>query len=985
MKRSSLWLMTTIFCLSLVCTTGAKSQALRDVLTYHNDFHRSGVYSTETTLRPAVISAGFGKIYARRVWGQIWGQPLYVHNVPVKGKLRNVVYVATSENMVYAFDADDRTPDEQTPPLIKVHLGDPVPITINPDDNFHTILPSNGISSTPVIERGTPLDPQSGTLYVVADLVKDGGFHIFALDLGTLSIRLDVAVAATGGPSNSIRFDAPSHLNRPALLVSKNSLIVAFGNGPSNIGEHPNYHGWVMAYSLPDLVQTGTFVTAPNAGMASIWQAGGGPAADAAGNIYFMTGNGHFQLNGAGQPDLADSFVKLANDNGKLSLVDWYAPRSRDALESCDLDLGSSGPGVIEDSAKVVGAGKSGILYSLDKETMGDKDNKGRTERAYDERARAQWIGEPDCTIGQCFRIAQNQFPPMASHAQQGCDTSGFPYGDSGFNDSNWQTVVDSYPHVHGTPVLWKMHDKSFNLYVWPEEDYLKAYHFDGQEFQTTPVGSSAPVGAAVMSMPGGLLSLSWDGHDINTAVIWAARPNPHPGYVVGGPAVSVFHDQQHFVGRDKYGDIWDSFYVRGDGWHFQQIDTNGHPAAGDAAVSVFSAADQQHFAYFDSAARVWDSFYVRSDNSWHFQSINTGGHTPVGGLAVSDFHDQEHFVFRDAAGRIWDSFYVQSADQWKFQQINTQGHLAASDIVVSVFSAADQQHFAFLDGAGRIWDSFYARGDDSWHFQPIDGHGHSPVGGLAVSDFYDQQHFVYRDAGGRIWDSFYVRSADQWKFQEINTQGHPAASNVFVSVFPAAEQQHFAYVDGSGNIEDSFYVKPNDSWHHQQLASHAHTPLGGIVVSAFYDQQHFVFRDGAGVLWDSFYAQTGDQWSFQQVNGCMYGTEHAADLAPNSAPCNAIDKIVPGYLQAFAATPGPDGQLKELWNSENNPNDRVEWFSKESPPTIADNKVFLAEFPAKPSTDNWNAKNALGRLIVYSSRGRRVSRPRAEEAVRPP
>ena len=97
MKRSSFSFITAILCVSLVCAAGATAQVLRDVLTYHNDFHRSGVYSGETLLRPAVISAGFGKIYARRVWGQIWGQPLYVRDVPVKGRLRNVVYVATSQ------------------------------------------------------------------------------------------------------------------------------------------------------------------------------------------------------------------------------------------------------------------------------------------------------------------------------------------------------------------------------------------------------------------------------------------------------------------------------------------------------------------------------------------------------------------------------------------------------------------------------------------------------------------------------------------------------------------------------------------------------------------------------------------------------------------------------------------------------------------------------------------------------------------------
>jgi hypothetical protein len=93
------------------------------------------------------------------------------------------------------------------------------------------------------------------------------------------------------------------------------------------------------------------------------------------------------------------------------------------------------------------------------------------------------------------------------------------------------------------------------------------------------------------------------------------------------------------------------------------------------------------------------------------------------------------------------------------------------------------------------------------------------------------------------------------------------------------------------------------------------------------------------------------------------------SDLTPNDASCNAINKIVHGYLQAFDATPGPDGRLRPLWNSEQDPNDAVEWFAKESPPTIADGKMFVAEFPPKPNDDYWNAANAFGRLIVYSLR----------------
>src|SRR5262249_42710148 len=156
-------------------------------LTQHNDTYRTGVYPSESALQPANVSSReFGKIFVRRVQGQIWGQPLYVRGVPVGGRLHNVVYVATSENMVYGFDADDRRPAEQTPPLMSVSLGAPVKIG---QQNFYTIYPSNGISSTPVIDLGNPPDPANGTLYVVAKLNSDNKFHIFGLGLTSLAVR----------------------------------------------------------------------------------------------------------------------------------------------------------------------------------------------------------------------------------------------------------------------------------------------------------------------------------------------------------------------------------------------------------------------------------------------------------------------------------------------------------------------------------------------------------------------------------------------------------------------------------------------------------------------------------------------------------------------------------------------------------------------------------------------------------------------------
>src|SRR5262249_9879665 len=561
------------------------------------------------------------------------------------------VYVATSENMVYGFDADDLSANEQTSPLMQRHLGDPAPTPASAD--FSTIKPSNGISSTPVIDLGNPPDPSKGTFYAVAKLNQenkkpnqDGNFHIFALDLSTLGIKTDVIVGGSAPGQNrrgrtTINF-VGDHLNRPALLISNNHLVIAFGSGPNTDWDAAGYHGWVLSYSLPDLVQTGVFVTTPTTetGMGGIWQSGAGPAADNEGNIYVMTGNGHFQSAKGKLPDLADSFIKLKNMDGGLHLADWYTPPSRDIMERCDLDLGASGPAIIQDSGLVLGAGKTGILYVLHKDAM------GKTDAPFDLTAAGQWRGAPDCKIRQCFRIAENQHGQP--NTKQACHMLGSRSDGTGFNDSNWNVALDSYPHVHGSPVIWKKGNNDFILYVWPEEDYLKAYHFDGQAFATTPVGSTAPVSAAQMSMPGGLLSLSWDGKDTKTAIIWASRPNPRTLSVVGGPFVDTYtgHDQQHFAFRVADGGIWDAFYCpqcSGDRWRLQQINcgknstcgnrnpdsvTDGTAADDGPFMDTYAEHDQQHFAYKAKDGGIWDAFYCPqcSGAKWRLQQINNTG-----------------------------------------------------------------------------------------------------------------------------------------------------------------------------------------------------------------------------------------------------------------------------------------------------------------------------------------------------------------------
>src|SRR5437764_3725235 len=78
------------------------------VLTQHNDNTRAGWNDNETALTTRNVNVQqFGKVFTIPVDGDVYAQPLVVGHAV--GGDRNVVYVATVNNTVYAFDGDNGT------------------------------------------------------------------------------------------------------------------------------------------------------------------------------------------------------------------------------------------------------------------------------------------------------------------------------------------------------------------------------------------------------------------------------------------------------------------------------------------------------------------------------------------------------------------------------------------------------------------------------------------------------------------------------------------------------------------------------------------------------------------------------------------------------------------------------------------------------------------------------------------------------------
>ena len=473
-----------------------------NVLTQHNDSFRTGANLSEYILTVSNVNTGqFGKLFSRAVDGQIYAQPLYVNGLIISNKLRNVVYVATEHNSIYAFDADDPAASNA---LWHVNFGLSVPIAdIGGCDDLQ---PEIGITSTPVI------DLTSDTMYVDAKTKEIAGsvtnyFHrLHALDLltgqehfsGPVAIQGSVPGNAKGSVAGTLNFDPLFSHNRPGLLLLSNVVYMAYGSHC----DFSDYHGWMFGYNATNLQRTAIFCVTPNGGDQSvgggIWGSGMGLSADADGYIYAATGNGNFSIN-TGGTEASDCFIKLSPSNGTLAVADWFAPHDQGYLGSNDLDLGAGGPVVFPNTNLVVGIGKAGEVYLLNRHHLG-----------------GYVTFSSDTNIVQEF-LAEDQ-----------------PY------------------FIGQSPVYWKGPTNEF-LYFWPNGMPLTAYSFNGALIATNPIATGSTT--QTLGRAGGI-SLSANTNTPGSGILWGTEGSSS-GTLHAYEANNVAHElwnSQQLPARDALG-----------------------------------------------------------------------------------------------------------------------------------------------------------------------------------------------------------------------------------------------------------------------------------------------------------------------------------------------------------------------------------------------------------------------------------------------
>jgi hypothetical protein len=451
-----------------------------DILTERYDDARLGANLVETQINPSNVNVNtFGKLWSYTVSGSIYAQPLYVRDVQIPGQgTRNVLYVATMNDKVYAFDADS----SNDAPLLTFDAaaavgGVPVPILdiLGFNDN---IIGNVGIEGTPVIDLAT------NTMYFVArtehadnscgTLTPEFCQRLHAIDITTFEERpgspvlLGGTVPCSGGDAcdgGTLTFNAQIQDQRSSLALSNGRLFIAW----SSHSDEFFYNGWLMVYDAATLQQTKIWSSAPEGTShngAGIWMGGRAPVVDAGGNVYYITGNGTWD----GTNNYGESFVKFGS-TPDTPLLDWFTPDDVDLLNNFDLDLSGSGPILVPGTNLILGGGKSGYFYLTRTDDLGHRSSN-------------------DVNIVQVFENSRTH---------------------------------DDYEQIKGGPVYWNR-DGGVGpwMYVWSDGcNNFNAYRFNGTDFDTPPVSQStilSPCGSS-----GGVLTLSAAGSAPGSGIVWSS------------------------------------------------------------------------------------------------------------------------------------------------------------------------------------------------------------------------------------------------------------------------------------------------------------------------------------------------------------------------------------------------------------------------------------------------------------------------------
>lgn len=541
-------LLIVVACLLAVASLAIRSVAqnlctgtVSCVTMWHNDNNRTGWQPNEAILNQSNVgtSGQFGLLWQWPVTGFVFAQPLAVEFGQAVETCANpctLIFVATEQNMLYAFNASPSAQCQTCHPLVwSLNLGTYVTCSNQPSFapcKVGLLGPYVGVTGTPVIDTST------NTLYVVAAVQGSAiQYKLFAVNILTGLQRGTAAVIAgsvngqmpangveciSTNPSQGqvVNFDA-NHIQRSALMLigsgTSGVVYVAFAPSGGNFGDEFE-NGWMFGYSFSgsSFSQPIIFNSTPNGSGGGIWQAGAAPAYDGT-NIYAITGNGTFSYDVPGPPSAAvlnygDSLLKL--NPSTLSVLDYYTPPDNLSYEGSkgtgrcknDIDFGSGGPLVppnftYNTQSVVINADKESNIYVANVSSLGGFNANG----------------------GNNVQLIQTPLPLRDSNQGYWASPAYWKYTDTATHYMLYYSATDQDTGVAPLPI---------NAYS------LATTGSQGQG----PIPSTYLSTGTLFCYPSPTPSGSSNGAAATTGIVWAVEnpnaSNPHNCSGGGGPAV---------------------------------------------------------------------------------------------------------------------------------------------------------------------------------------------------------------------------------------------------------------------------------------------------------------------------------------------------------------------------------------------------------------------------------------------------------------
>jgi hypothetical protein len=511
MSRTFAW---ALFCV-LAPVLLAQTPTPVPVLTWRYDLSHAGQNTSETALNPAnVNTSSFGKLFSLLVDSTVYAQPLYVPGLKMSdGQVHNVLFVATENDSIYAFDADSNGGASSNPiwqaSLLTSAYGAGAGATAVPwaDNGSPDVAPTVGITGTPAI------DPATNTMFLVASTKENGAYfsRLHAINIVTgkeqpnspVNITATVAGTGNGSSGGQLSFSPLWENQRPALDFYNGYIYIGYAAH----GDNGPWHGWLFAYNATTLQQAAVLCLSPNGVGAGVWAAGAGLPIDTSvtgGRMYIVTGNGTFSSAPpfTASTEYGESVVAFSLANGKITPVDEFTSFNYQTLNDHDLDQGSGGLLMPPDQQgahphMLITAGKEGRILVLNRDNLGGLVTGTSNTNALQDisdviPANQGFWSTPAYWNGNVYFWAENNVPMLfklnsgvmdSQPASQSTITSAFP--DPTFS-------VSSNGAANG--IAWAVRSDQFNsngpavLYAWNANDLTSTIY----ESDTNPQRDTA-------------------------------------------------------------------------------------------------------------------------------------------------------------------------------------------------------------------------------------------------------------------------------------------------------------------------------------------------------------------------------------------------------------------------------------------------------------------------------------------------------------